>query len=258
MPNPLLTIEGLKKYWDHGSQLALDIPQLRVQNSEKIAILGPSGSGKSTFLKILSKDLKMGDGTIYFLNQSLDECSVRELSHQRAVLPQSHEVGFDLSVDLIVSLGRVSRPCQNETSYIVRQCLCLCQASHLLHRNYHQLSGGERARVQMAKVFAQLWDVHGGFLLVDEPFAALDPYLQVFLLKSLIQFVTQRSLAVLAVLHDVNHAMQFFDRGLLLKQGQLFMDAPLLEIQKESLEHLYGNHFLQLNATTGTRYFFAQ
>ena len=258
MTDALVRIHQLKKRWPASINLALDIPQLDIDRSEKIAILGPSGSGKTTLLKTISKDLKIDEGHVYFLNQELEGWSALELSHHRAVLPQSNEIGFDLSVSLIVSLGRVSRSCQSETEYITYQCLELCKASHLLDRSYHQLSGGEKARVQMAKVFAQLWDVHGGALLVDEPFAALDPYLQIFLLKSLSQFVTQRSLSVIAILHDVNHAMQFFERALLIKNGQLFMDTQISEMQKEYLEDLYENSFLEFKTTHAERYFIAK
>lgn len=258
MTDGLVRIHQLKKRWPSSNNLALDIPRLHIDQSEKIAILGPSGSGKTTFLKILSKDLKIDEGEIYFLNQDLEDWSALELSHHRAVLPQSNEMGFDLPVRLIVSLGRVSRTSQSDTEYIVYQCLDLCKASHLLDRSYHQLSGGEKARVQMAKVFAQLWDVHGGALLVDEPFAALDPFLQIFLLKSLNQFISQRSLAVIAILHDVNHAMQFFDRALLIKNGQLLMDTQLSEMHKESLEDLYENSFLEFRTINAERYFIAK
>lgn len=254
----LLSIHELKKYWFSPFQLALDIPNLYIGTAEKIAILGPSGSGKTTFLKILSKDLKIDEGHIYFLNQDLEDWSAVDLSYHRAVLPQSNEISFDLTVSLIVSLGRLSRSCQSETEYIVFQCLELCKAAHLIDRTYHQLSGGEKARVQMAKVFAQLWDVHGGALLVDEPFSALDPFLQIFLLNSLCHFVTHRALTVIAILHDVNHAMQFFDRGLLIKDGKLFIDTPISEIQRESLETLYGNHFLEFQTIIGEKYFIAK
>lgn len=257
MTDVLVSVYKLKKYWPSTSKLAIDIPNLHIKKSEKIAILGPSGSGKTTFLKSLSKDLKIDVGHIFFLNQDLDQWSAFDLSHHRAVLPQSHEMSFDLPVNLIVGLGRVSRSNQVETDYIVYQCLGLCNAGHLLDRTYHQLSGGEKARIQMAKVFAQLWDVHGGALLVDEPFAALDPYLQIFLLKSLSQFVTQRSLTVIAILHDLNHALQFFDRGLLIRDGRIFMDTPLLEIHLENLEDLYGSCFLEFKTAKGERYFIA-
>lgn len=257
MTDALVSVYQLKKHWPSTSKLAIDIPNLHIKISEKMAILGPSGSGKTTFLKALSNDLKVDAGKIFFLNQDLDKWSATDLSHHRAVLPQSHEMSFDLSVNLIVSLGRVSRSNQTETDYIVCQCLELCHAKHLLGRTYHQLSGGEKARVQMAKVFAQLWDVHGGALLVDEPFAALDPYLQIFLLKSLNQFVSQRSLAVIAILHDLNHALQFFDRGLLIKDGRIFMDTPLPEIHLETLEDLYGSSFLEFKTAKGGRYFIA-
>jgi ABC-type Fe3+/spermidine/putrescine transport system ATPase subunit len=70
MTDTLISIHQLKKYWTSSFQLALDIPQLHIGIAEKIAILGPSGSGKTTFLKTISKDLKINEGCIYFLNQA--------------------------------------------------------------------------------------------------------------------------------------------------------------------------------------------
>lgn len=257
MIKPLIDIHAMKMQWPTSSKLAVHIHKLEIFASEKIAILGPSGSGKTTFLKILSKDLKINEGHLLFFNKSLDDWSAVDLSHHRAVLPQSNEISFDLSVSLIVGLGRVAKDTQVDTEYIVYQCLELCKATHLLDRTYHKLSGGEKARVQMAKVFAQLWDVHGGALLVDEPFSALDPFLQTSLLKSLNQFITHRSLTVIAILHDVNHAMQFFDRGILIKEGKVSKDLPTKEIQKELLEDLYGNQFLEFKNSIGEKFFIA-
>jgi iron complex transport system ATP-binding protein len=70
--------------------------------------------------------------------------------------------------------------------------------------------------------------------------------------------VTQRSLTVIAILHDVNHAMQFFDRGLLIKDGQLLMDVQISEMRKESLEDLYENSFLEFKTINAGTYFIAK
>lgn len=244
MPEFVWEITHLKKFWGNSKELAIDIPHLRVRLGERIAILGPSGSGKSTFLKILATDLKDYQGRIYFLDQPLTSYSALRLSQRRAVLPQSTEVGFDYSVELLVGLGRISKPLQNHQC-IIKASLEMANASHLINQNYHQLSGGERARIHLARVFAQLWEVQDGVLLVDEPFSALDPSLQISLLKNLHHFVSSRNLAVMAVLHDVNHAVHFFDRALFIKRGRLVADELLAKIKKESFEHLYDTPFLE-------------
>ncbi len=100
--------------------------------------------------------------------------------------------------------------------------------------------------------------VKDGLLLLDEPFAALDPYLQIKLLKNLDQFATERGITVMAVLHDVNQALQFFDRGLFIKNGQLLLDASLADISKQAFEELYGNQFLEFKTTAKQRFLIAQ
>jgi iron complex transport system ATP-binding protein len=258
MDKTFLSIESLKKFWCHRSKLAIDVSQLTIHKGERIAILGPSGSGKSTLLKLLAKDLRPNQGAIYFHGKDFSKWSARDLSHHRAVLPQSAAINLELPVNLIVSLGRVSSIDQTQKNAITLECLRLSNASHLTHASYQVLSGGERARVQMARVFAQLWDVKDGLLLLDEPFAALDPYLQIALLKNLDQFAAERRITVMAVLHDVNQALQFFDRGLFIKSGRIVKNDSLSKIPKESFEALYGNQFLELVTDTHQRFLMAQ
>ncbi len=249
-------ITHLKKFWGKSTQTAIAIHRLSVKPGEKIAILGPSGSGKSTFLKVLATDIKEYQGQIDFFDHPLTAYSATELSQRRAVLPQSTEVSFDLPVELLVGLGRISKSNGDDQS-IIQASLNVANATHLIHQKYHELSGGERARVHLARVFAQLWEVRDGLLLVDEPFAALDPSLQIALLKNLDQFVSSRNIAVMAVLHDVNHAVHFFDRALFIKKGYLVADELLSEIKKESFEALYDTRFLEFTNDSSQRYFMA-
>jgi iron complex transport system ATP-binding protein len=89
-------------------------------------------------------------------------------------------------------------------------------------------------------VFAQLWDVKQGLVLVDEPLAALDLGLQEHILQALDAFATERQHAIVAVLHDVNQALRGFDRLLLIKEGQLFADVASNRQAVPVLEALYG------------------
>lgn len=197
-----------------------------IRPGEKIAILGPSGAGKSTLLKLLSGELKAQRGRILYSGYPLHAWQLAQLSRYRAVLAQQYQIAAGMHTDLLIGLGRVSRKVDPTLEAIIEQAAALAHATHLLGRRFETLSGGEQARIHLARIFAQLWDMRGGIILVDEPLAALDPGLQIEILESLDHFVTQGGHAIVAVLHDINHALQGFDRLLLVKDGQLQHDLP--------------------------------
>ena len=213
---------------------------LCVKPGERVAILGPSGAGKSTLLKLMSAELGLQSGAVIFEGQALSAWSAAALATRRAVLPQSHAVAFDLPVALVVSLGRVARAVDLQQSQIVTQALCLARAGHLAKRRFDTLSGGEQARVQLARVFAQLWDERAGLVLVDEPLAALDPGLQFELMDAMQQFTQERGHALVAVLHDINQALSHFERLWLVAAGQLQADLQADAAAVPALEALYG------------------
>lgn len=213
---------------------------LSIRPGEQVAILGPSGAGKSTLLKLLSRELKPVTGQAHFHQRLLGDWTLADLSRRRAILPQSHEVAFGLPVDLVIGLGRVSRTHDPHLNSIVQQAAEQACAAHLLGRRFDTLSGGEKARVQMARVFAQLWDVEQGLLLVDEPLAALDPGLQFELMEAIDRFACKRGHAILAILHDINQALQGFERLILIKQGTLVGDYQTTQVTLPLLEALYG------------------
>jgi len=212
---------------------------LSAQAGERIAILGASGAGKSTLLQLIAGGLRPQSGTVQWRNKSLTDWSQQALARQRAVLPQAQQVAFGLPVSLVVGLGRVSQLATPPDEAILWQAIQAAQAAHLWDRRFDTLSGGEQARVHLARVMAQLWDVDGGLLLVDEPLAALDPALQLHLLHRLLSYATARQHCCIAILHDVNHALQYFERLWLVKHGQLFADVPANLDALPLLEQLY-------------------
>lgn len=213
---------------------------LSLAHGERVAILGPSGAGKSTLLKMMAGELPVSGGEIAFGQGLLADWSKSELSARRAVLPQSHEVAFGLPAELVIGLGRVARAHDPKLSDIVYSAAEYACADHLIGRRFDTLSGGEKARVQLARVFAQIWDTQNALLFVDEPLSALDPGLQFQLMDTIDSFAAERHHAVVAVLHDINHALSRFDRLLLVKDG-----APVADIAADLnavvyLEELYG------------------
>lgn len=209
---------------------------LQIKPGQSYALLGPSGAGKSTFLKLLTRDLSADVGEIDFEGKPLNQWSFVDLSQRRAVLPQSNQTSFDLSVKLIVSLGRVNSAIHWGD---LNAALRLAHADHLIDRRFHSLSGGEAARVQLARIFYQLWRCRNGYLFMDEPVASLDPGLQHQILRSAIEFSKKRNLGLLTIVHDMNQAIEYFDEVLTLdRNGKMtFLEKPPQAIVH--LEKLY-------------------
>jgi iron complex transport system ATP-binding protein len=153
-----------------------------------------------------------------------------------------------MPVELVVGLGRIAREPDPHQAQTVASALQAACAGHLVGRRFDTLSGGEQARVQLARVLAQLWDVRDGLLLVDEPLAALDPGLQFELMDALRDFARTRGHALVAVLHDLNQALASFDRLWLVQDGQLVADLPADRSALAPLERLFG---IQLRCIDG-------
>lgn len=214
--------------------------ELQLRAGERVAILGPSGAGKSSLLRLLAGEWPAREGQVLWQGRPLAQWPAAALARTRAVLPQSHAVAFSMPVELVVALGRLAREPDPQQAQIVALAMHAAQAVHLAGRRFDSLSGGEQARVQLARVLAQLWDCEGGLLLVDEPLAALDPGLQFELLDTLEQCTRQRGHALVAVLHDINQALAHFDRLWLLSEGCLVADVCADRQALPLLEALYG------------------
>jgi iron complex transport system ATP-binding protein len=148
---------------------------------------------------------------------------------------------------VVVGLGRIAIVGDVKLDAIVRHAARLSSCEHLLNRSFDTLSGGEKARIHLARVFAQLWDERNGLILVDEPLASLDPGLQIELLESMKRYADDRNHAIVAILHDINQAMHHFDRLILVKEGKMVGDhasgmaaipdlADLYQIQLDAIE----------------------
>lgn len=210
-----------------------------IKPGERIAILGKSGAGKSTIIRLIAREYRIKSGSILMNGTLMDQYSSAQLSRIRGVLPQNTQIAFGLMTDLVIELGRVSAPSNSNQETIVIQAAQMAFAEHLLGRPFNTLSGGEQARIHLARVFAQLWDVSDGLIMMDEPVAALDPGLQYQLLNAIDRFARERNHAVVAVLHDINHALDF-ERLLLVEHGRIILDCPADHCALEDLERLYG------------------
>ena len=201
-----------------------------VGRGEVVGLIGPNGSGKSTLLKTLAGLLPPRSGSVRLNDVPLAEISPRQRAQILAYLPQGAECHWPLTVERVVALGRLPFGGESADSSHIESALRAVDALHLRDRVITELSGGERARVFLARALAG----DPALLLVDEPGAGLDPYHQLQLME-LLASRAKEGRAVLVVLHDLGLAARFCHRLLLLKEGRLIASGPPQEVLTEDL-----------------------
>jgi iron complex transport system ATP-binding protein len=220
--------------------LLLDV-SLELRAGEVLALAGENGAGKTTLLKLLAGELEPSAGAVSLNGRPLVRWSPRERARVRAVLAQDGNIAFGFSAMETVLLGRFPHSGGGAglaDQVIARQALESLDAAHLAGRIVQTLSGGERARVMMARALAQIWGGAGDgprYLLLDEPVASLDLAHQHMALRVAREWALERGIGVLAVLHDLNHAAQYADRIAILQQGRLAAIGTPEEVLTETL-----------------------
>jgi len=208
---------------------------------EVLAIIGPNGAGKSSLLKAIAGDLEYSGQ----INISGIKIEPKLRARQIAVLPQLSLLNFPYRVSEVVSLARIPHNTgRQRDDEIVQEALALMDISALSDRLYTELSGGEKQRVQLARVFAQIWQQNDApnetrILLLDEPTAALDLGHQQLLMRA-IRVFAKHNVAVIMVLHDINLAARYADKTLaLLNSERLAFGTVEDVINKQNIKSLF-------------------
>lgn len=227
-----------------GTKSLVEDVSLHVEEGRICALLGPNGAGKSTLVKLMSGQLSADSGDITIGGRSIKEYDIPVLARHRAVLSQSRSVGFPFSAFDVALMGRHPKIVGGGESAhdreVVETCLIKTDAWHLAQRVYNTLSGGEAARVDVARVLAQETSI----LLLDEPTNHLDPRHQVAILK-LCREMASAGCAVVVCMHDLNLAAQFADDVLILKNGRAVAHGVPTDVLTESLlEDVYEMSFI--------------
>lgn len=205
-----------------------------------VGLIGPNGAGKSTLLRAIV-GLAPARGDISFDGVPLAGIARRELARLTSFLPQDRDVAWPLSVEAVVELGRTpylspfsGLSAQDRTE--VETAMRLTDTAHLRDRDISTLSGGERARVLMARVLAQAAPV----LIADEPTAGLDPGHQLALLEAFHELAAAGRTVVVS-LHEIALAARWCDRIVLLDHGRIVADGtPASVLTTENFATVYG------------------
>ena len=216
----------------------LAIPELTIGSGEKIALLGENGCGKTTLLQVLTGLLPLNAGSIDFAGRRWDKLHPAHRAEHMSYLPQESGVLFNLTVAELLRLtlhesGLLTGGARDAV-------VAATEMGDYLARVYHTLSGGEKRRAMLLRILCR----DTAFTLLDEPTAPLDMRHGVQVMR----YLGGVPRAVVAAMHDINLAVRYFERFLLMKNGRIVFDVSKTELTAAMLSEIYG---LKLNARDG-------
>ncbi|MEX6724152.1 ABC transporter ATP-binding protein [Parapedomonas caeni] len=218
------------------------------------AVLGPNGAGKSTWLAALAGVARPASGQVILGDADMAGLDPLVRARRLGFMVQSRDIAWGVSVETLVGLGRIPHHRyvtldDTTDAAMVAAALERCDLEALRQRDVLTLSGGERARVLLARVLA------GGpdWVLADEPLAGLDPAYQLEIVR-LLRGLADEGRGVVVTLHDLTLAGRFADRVMLLKDGRLVAEGPPDDVLTPGmLGDVYGVGVEVLTASDGAR-----
>ncbi|MEP4548343.1 MAG: heme ABC transporter ATP-binding protein [Saccharospirillum sp.] len=225
-----------------GQPVLTDV-SIRVTPGKVTALVGQNGAGKSTLLKALSGELTPEQGKVTLHDKPIHDWEGQDRARLLSVLPQQHALNFEFRVEEVVTLGRYPHGTGHQRDkQIVKEALALCDLSQFSQRSIDDISGGERQRVHLARVLAQIWETQPEgpcFLLLDEPTTGLDLSHQQALFKA-VQYFARREVGILLVVHDLNLAARYADQVVLMHQGHIVAQGtPDQVFQADTLQRYF-------------------
>jgi iron complex transport system ATP-binding protein len=198
---------------------------ISVRPGRLLAVMGPNGAGKSTLLRVLSGDAQPTGGEISYDDLPLARLSGVERARCRAVVQQRSSIAYGFSALQTVLIGRYPHGGQGTLRAdraIAVRALERAGAAEFESRSVETLSGGEFARVVLARALAQIDGVAGSrYLLLDEPTVALDPAHQHEVMRLLSRMAHEEHVGIFVVLHDFNLAARYADEVTLMRAGSV-------------------------------------
>lgn len=230
----LLEVENIKLHLE-STEILTDVT-FKVKSGEMIALLGPNGSGKTTLLRAVYGILAPDRGAIYLDGKNTNQLKLEHVAKDLGYLPQEKADAF-LKVMDVVLLGRTPygrKPTQDDFK-IAEGCLQQVGIEGLRERLFSNLSGGEKQKVLLARIFTQ----QASILLLDEPTAHLDISSQIEIME-ILRERTLKNFSALIALHDINLATTFCDRILMVKDGKIAYSGGPEIVTPHSIKDIFG------------------
>jgi iron complex transport system ATP-binding protein len=225
----------------YGHVWALKGVYLQVNAGEIVGILGPNGSGKSTLLKVMDGMLVPQEGEIRIRNKTLVSLARSRIAREIAMVAQENYFRFSFSTLEVVLMGRFPhlKGLQFEGERDMDAAYDALKATHALdlaNRSIHQLSGGEKQRVLLARALAQ----EPKIILLDEPTSFLDLKYKREIFQLISSLSRDKALSVVLVSHDIDLAAQYCHRLVMLKKGSIYeFGEPERVITASNIEAVY-------------------
>lgn len=233
----LLSIENLHVQTD--GKCLLDTISIEIKSGSLTGLIGPNGAGKSTFLKSCLKQIR-AIGTVRYGDVDLLNISALERANLISYISQDREISWNMTVKDIVELGRINRTGQFTGNAItddelVHNSIDALGLNHLSNRSVTSLSGGELARVLIARAVAQDTPI----ILADEPLSGLDIEHQLIVLK-LFKKLAQQGRTIICSIHDLSLASGWFSELILLNRGHLIASGlPEIVLTQSIIKQIY-------------------
>lgn len=237
-----LEAQGLSK--KYAGKIVVDNLNIIVKPGEIVGLLGPNGAGKTTFFYMIAGLVKSNSGKILIDGQDITEKSISERANKGlAYLPQEPSVFRRLTVEenLLAALEQRKDINKTERNIELRKLVEEFQLEDFLNIKSIKLSGGERRRVEIARALSS----KPRFLLLDEPFAGIDP-IAVSDLKNTLMRLKNLKIGILISDHNVREAMQICDKVLIMSEGKSVVEGSPGEVSNNDLvkEIYLGKDFL--------------
>ena len=229
---------------------------LEIQGGKTTVLLGPNGAGKSTLMKILSGYLKATGGEVMIAGCDPEKISLKARARMLGVLTQRSSLEFPFTAREIIAMGRMPFGVSEGFDEVTQELLSMFGVA--ADQSYLTMSGGEQQRVQLCRVFAQVWGRGSeAFLLLDEPMTALDLRHQ-SKIASTLKKLSSQGLGQLVVMHDINLAAELADEIVLMSHGKVVAKGSAAEALKvDNLERTFDTVINQLGEGR-ERYFRAE
>ncbi len=238
--NSTLTIEHISK--SYKKRKVVNDVSFSVSSGEIVGLLGPNGAGKTTSFYMVVGLIKPDEGDVKLDNQSIGQKAMFERARMGvSYLPQEPSVFRKLSVEDNISVGLEAHGYEGSgKSEKLEELLNDFKIGHVRNNYAYSLSGGERRRVEIARALAG----NPHFLLLDEPFAGIDP-IAVGDIQVIIEGLKKRNIGILITDHNVRETLRICDRGYILKEGRIQVTGSAKEIAESDVARKFylGENF---------------